>query len=78
MECAAFENKKEEGGAAAFENKKEEEKDVQWPLLFQVFTFSGAVTYLLGKQCSLSTNFRIAEHFNLDYVIHFYIPKKEL
>ena len=25
------------------------------------------------KQCSFSTNFRIAEPFNLDYVIHFYI-----
>ena len=30
------------------------------------------------KQSSLSTNFRIEEPFNLDYVIHFYIYEKGL
>ena len=30
------------------------------------------------KQCFFSTNFRIVEPFNLDYVIHFNIPKKGL
>ena len=30
------------------------------------------------KQCPFSTHFHIAEPFNLDYVIDFYMPKKAL
>ena len=30
------------------------------------------------EQCSFSTNFHVAEPFNLDYVIHFYISQKGL
>ena len=30
------------------------------------------------KHCTFSTNFRIADLFNLDYVVHFHIPEKEL
>ena len=63
--------------AATFENIFGEL--LQWPLRFLVFTFSGAVIYeVIKKQCSFFTNFLIAEPFHLDYVIHFYIPKKGL
>ena len=30
------------------------------------------------KRSSFSTNFRIVEPFNMDYVMHFYKPKKGL
>ena len=63
---------------AASEKKTEKEKDTQWPLQFQVFTFCVAVIHWVMKQCSFSTNFHTAELFDLDYVIHFYIPKKGL
>ena len=33
------------GGWAPSQKKTEEEKEVQWPLWFQVFTFSWAVKY---------------------------------
>ena len=36
------------------------------------------VTIMVSGFQVVSTNFRIAEPSNLDYVIHFYIPKKRL
>ena len=62
--------------------RKQEEKGAQGPLWFQVLTFSKAVIYkVMIKSCikpPFSTNFCIAEPSNLDYVIHFYKPKKGL
>ena len=68
---------------AAFDNnfgglslkKTKEEKGGQ---LHEWFTFSRVVIYYVMKQSSSSTNFRIAQRFNLDYAVHFYKPKKEL
>ena len=58
--------------------KGEEKKDAQWPCGFRFLLFSRAHIYWVTKQSSFSTNFHIAELFNLDHVIRFYKPKKEL
>ena len=67
------------GGGAASEKKTGEEKDVQWPWWFQVSFFPGQ---LFSKSWNISSSFYsnicITESFNLDYLIHFYKPKKQL
>ena len=64
---------------AASENKTEEEKDVRWPLWFQVFTFSRVVIYLLSHEPMYflykSWHSRSSQ-FGLCYP--FYIPRKGL
>ena len=72
---ATFENN---FSGAASEKKTKIEKGAHCSLWLQVFTTSRAVIFEITKQSSFSTNFHIAEPFNLDYVIHFYKPKKGL
>ena len=48
------------------------------PFGFSFLLFLGHVFYYVIKQSSFYTNFRIAEPFNLEYVIRFYKPYKGL
>ena len=64
------------GGCFWKENRGDKGRGVTLVVSGDLYCFQGS--YLVMKKSSFSTNFRIAEPFNLDYVVHFYKRKNGL